>query len=376
MTLLLATTGASGFPIWMESHSGNASDKKTLEEATKRMQKFCKALDGMPSFLYVGDSAMYANCVKYGNDLLLLSRVPENMKISKELLLNQDIKWTELDNGYKIHAVDTTYGGVKQRWILVYSEQAYVTELKTLDKNIRNEKDKTTNLLWHLGNQLFGCKKDIATAIAKLSKKLKYHQIKYTISEVAKHSGKGRPKKDAIPDKIEYQVSSGLIRDEIAIEATKLTKGRFILATNQLDKQELPDESILPTYKEQSGTESGFKFIKDDAFEIDSIFLKKPSRISALMMIMTLCLMVYSYAQHWLRIQLEKAKATLPSQSGKQTSTPSMKWIYRLFHGVHVLKLKVDNAVHCMILNLNDTLQNIVRYFGDVACKIYEIEPT
>ena len=30
MVLLLATTGASNFPIWMEPHSGNASDQKTM----------------------------------------------------------------------------------------------------------------------------------------------------------------------------------------------------------------------------------------------------------------------------------------------------------------------------------------------------------
>ena len=48
MTVLLATTGRTGFPVWVESHSGNASDKKTLEEAAQRMQKFCKALEFSP----------------------------------------------------------------------------------------------------------------------------------------------------------------------------------------------------------------------------------------------------------------------------------------------------------------------------------------
>lgn len=376
MTLLLATTGMSGFPIWMESHSGNASDKKTLEEAAKRMQKFCKALEGMPSFLYVGDSAMYANCVKHGNDLLWLSRVPENMKISKELLIQTDVEWIALDDGYKIYATNKEYGGVQQRWLLVHSEYAYNKEVHTLEKNINKENETVTNLLWHLGNQLFGCKKDISTEIKKLTKKLKYHQVKYTIQNVAKHSGKGRPKKGSQPDTVEYRLSAEVIRDEAAITSAKLTKGRFILATNQLDKIALPDIAILPTYKEQSGTESGFKFIKDDAFEVDSIFLKKPGRISALMMVMTLCLMVYSYAQYWLRAQLATAKATLPSQSGKQTDTPSMKWIYRLFHGVHVLKLRIENTTHSMILNLNDLLRHIVRYFGKVACRIYEVEFT
>ena len=30
MIINLVTTGATGFPIWMEAHSGNASDKKIL----------------------------------------------------------------------------------------------------------------------------------------------------------------------------------------------------------------------------------------------------------------------------------------------------------------------------------------------------------
>ncbi len=56
MTLLLATTGKNGFPIWMEAHSGNASDQKTLELAAQRMQKLCDSIKDAPSLLFVGDS--------------------------------------------------------------------------------------------------------------------------------------------------------------------------------------------------------------------------------------------------------------------------------------------------------------------------------
>lgn len=373
MTLLLATTGSSGFPVWMESHSGNASDKKTLEESAQRMQKFCKVLESAPSLLYVGDSAMYANCVKHGNDLLWLSRVPENMNLSKEVLLRSDIIWTDLSDGYKMYPIDKEYGKVKQRWILIYSEHAYIKEIATLDRNISKEFEETNKSLWHMSNSLFGCTKDIDNQIKKLEKKLKYHQIKYTTVELAKYATKGRPKKCEIPEKIEYQLNATLIRNETAIANTKLTKGRFILATNQLDKEALSDQEILPTYKEQSGTESGFKFIKDDAFEVDSIFLKKPGRISALLMIMTLCLMVYSYAQYFLRQQLLANDDTVQSQSNKETNKPSMKWIYRLFHGVHVLKLGLSNQMQHIVLNMNELLRRIVIYFGEFACNIYGI---
>ena len=89
-----------------------------------------------------------------------------------------------------------------------------------------------------------------------------------------------------------FKLNAKLICNETVITQIKLTKGRFILATNELDKEALLDKDILPSYIEQAWTESGFKFIKDDAFEVDSIFLKKPGRISALIMMIPFLLKV------------------------------------------------------------------------------------
>ena len=83
--------------------------------------------------------------------------------------------------------------------------------------------------------------------------------------------------------------------------------------------------------------------------------------------------MVYGFTQYFLREQLNKHTDTLPSQSGKQTEKPSMKWIYRLFHGVHVLKIK-GPALKTLVLNINDLLRKIIRYFGQGACRIYNIQ--
>jgi transposase len=224
-----------------------------------------------------------------------------------------------------------------------------------------------------MSKDVFGCKADIEVQIKKISKKLKYHEISYTIDEVKKHDGKGRPKQDDEAKTIGVRVESVLNRNEVVIAKHKLTKGRFILATNQLDSHALSDAEILSTYKEQSGTESGFKFIKDDTFELDSVFLKKAGRISALMMIMVLCLMVYSYAQYFLREQLEVHNDTVTSQSNRETNKPSMKWVYRLFQGVCILKLKMGEETQGIVLNLNESLKRIITHFGDVACNIYGV---
>jgi transposase len=42
-----------------------------------------------------------------------------------------------------------------------------------------------------------------------------------------------------------------------------------------LNLKRLSDKDFITGYKKQSGVESGFKFIKDDTFEVDSVFLKK-----------------------------------------------------------------------------------------------------
>jgi transposase len=39
MMLHLATTGESAFPVWMEAHSGNVSDKQALAGARERMSQ-------------------------------------------------------------------------------------------------------------------------------------------------------------------------------------------------------------------------------------------------------------------------------------------------------------------------------------------------
>ncbi len=64
MVLLLATVGKMGFPLWMEPHSGNASDKKTLHASIVRMKQFYEFLKEAPDdLMFVADSAAYESCI-------------------------------------------------------------------------------------------------------------------------------------------------------------------------------------------------------------------------------------------------------------------------------------------------------------------------
>jgi transposase len=373
MVITLATTGTANFPIWMESQSGNASDKKILPAAAKRMQDLCKQLEDAPEFLYVGDSAIYSNILQYSGDMKWLTRVPENILPAKQLLMkaDKDFDWHILEEGYSYHVTESDYGGVQQRWILVFSKQGYEREIKTLEKNIAKELDRAKREWWHLSNDVFTCHADAQKKVQQLAKELRYHKVNFTIVEITGHSLRGRPQADAKPTVKGYRIEFNLIPDDDKIAQAKLKKGRFILSTNEFNKEILPDNAVLPEYKRQAGTESGFKFIKDNTFEVDSVFLKTPSRIDALMMVMTLCLMVYGYTQHELRTQLQAKEETLPNQKRKPTQKPSLKWIYFLFSGVHELTIMFANTSKQIVINVNETLKQIVSYFGPRAQAIY-----
>lgn len=372
MVLNLATTGKSAFPIWMEAHSGNASDKKVLPNAASKMSKLCKSISDSPEFLYVGDSAMYSNALNYP-DIKWLSRVPESIKEAKKLVQtdNKDLTWQKLEDGYFYYASESEYKGVKQRWILIYSEQAYKRENKTLDKKILKEYEEQRKLWWHLSNKEFSCIEDANNAIKELLKKIKYHTVTTTIEPIIVNVKKGRPTANSEKITKGYKINFELQQDNTKIMQKRLEKGRFVLATNELDTDKLPDQDILKEYKAQSGTEKGFKFIKNNTFEVDSVFLKKDSRIEALMMIMTLCLMVYGFAEYNVRTKLVAAKATIPGPDGRELKKPSLKRIYQLFTGIQEVAINLGGVISHAVSNITGIVKQILGYFGKRASEIY-----
>lgn len=374
MVLSLATTGSAAFPVWMESHSGNASDKKVLQAGAARMHDFCKQLKNAPAFLYVGDSAFYERCVKEGVPFAWLSRVPERLNAAKKHLdlPDEQCTWIPLENGYSYTLLkDAGYGAVAQRWVMIHSEKAALREQTTLKKCIKKEQEAWTKVLWHLGNQSFQCQHDAEQAGVDAIKGLKYHTVTWAISPIEKHEKRGRPKKGTSMVTQGFSISGTLHEHTEAIELITRRKGRFILASNQMDEDALPNAQFLPEYKNQYKTEHGFAFIKGDTFEVASVFLKKPSRIEALMMVMTLCLMVYSFAQHYLRQALAEAQDTIPNQLGKPTDKPTMAWVFRIFHGIQVWVINQSSGVQELVVNLTADLRKIIRYFGPAAECIY-----
>ena len=145
---------------------------------------------------------------------------------------------------------------------------------------------------------------------------------------------------------------------------------------SDLNMESFSDESILSEYKSQQKVERGFKFLKDPWFMVNSFFLKLPSRIEALMMVMTLCLMVYNVGQHRIRSALRKVNDTLPNQINKPIQNPTLKWIFQMMEGISIMSFfepHIAEPVRKVITGLNQLRIKIIKLFGPSAQKIYGI---
>ena len=78
----------------------------------------------------------------------------------------------------------------------------------------------------------------------------------------------------------------------------------FMLASNDLSET-LTIEKMLSLYKSQQSVEKGFRLLKSPDFLTASLYLKKPERIEALLMLNGLWFMGYAALEHKLRRELK-----------------------------------------------------------------------
>ena len=109
-------------------------------------------------------------------------------------------------------------------------------------------------------------------------------------------------------------------------------------------------EELLRGYKGRVRVERGFRFLKEPWFMASSIYLQDEKRIMALLMVMTLCLLVYSALEWRIREGLQDSGLAFPDQKGNPTQRPMARWVFQAFHEIHLL-LDGDREV---VLNMKE----------------------
>jgi transposase len=362
----------AGIPVLMKPLSGNSSDVQEFGHVVR--EHIAKLQTTYGTTYLVADSALYsaANLQKLAEThVKWITRVPATLSDAQAALAQAEADtMAPLTEGYRYRVLPSTYGGVEQRWVLIDSEHRQAQAQRTVDKQFLKQSAQEAHAFKQLSRTPFACEADARQALATFMDGLQATFLPAVAVHPTSHYRKrGRPGQGAQPDQVLYHIE-GALASRMAVRQALVDQHRcFILATNELDEVKLSPQEVLDGYKGQAHAERGFRFLKDPHFLASALYLKKPERIMALLMVMTVCLLVYAALEYRIRKALKAQDATFPNQQGKPVQNPTARWVFHAFVGIHVLLIPGQWAP--LVVNLTEEHQSLLRLLGKPYERFY-----
>ncbi len=362
----------ASLPVAMQVLDGNQNDKQSM---CTSINTHIEQLRAVGIEILVKDSAGYSDKALKAHEeagLKWIMRVPATLAEVKKLLEETKPEMMQpLCEGYLYLRVSSGYAAVAQRWLVIYSEAAKARSSESLSKQLLKTTETEAKAFDKLCRQGFACKQDAEDALETFRRDLKVlvsHDAE--VIETAHYAKSGRPSKDSVPERISYHLQGTLAAPVTYYQERLIHEALFILASNELNEEKLSDQEILSTYKAQSISEGGFRFLKDPMFLAATLFLKKVERIMALLMVMTVCLLVYAALEHRIRAVLSAHHQHVPDQKGKATQRPTARWVFELFLDVHLL-LIIQDTTQVLTMNLKQELRTLLNLLGSSYQEAY-----
>jgi transposase len=287
----------AGMPLLMPPLRGHSSDAHEVGQMVKNPSAQWQTTYGITSL--GAESALYNadNLQKLAEtQLQWITRVPATVSAAQAALAQADPQtMAPLSAGYRSQGLTSTYGGVAQRWMVVSSEHRHAQAQHTVDKPLLKQGQREVAAFQQRSRRTFACEADAQQALATLTQGL-HATFLHTVAVRAtpRYGTRGRPRQGAQPAHTLSTIDGALASSLAARSPLVDQQSCFILATHELDEALLPPTELLAHYTGQAHAERGFRFRKDPQFLASSLSLKKPERIMALLMVMTVCLLVYA----------------------------------------------------------------------------------
>ena len=334
-------------PILGTTEDGNASDKTLNNELLGGVSKHMARHGLKPgAFVYVADSAFVTpdNLKKSKEkNVKFLTRLPATYKecgraISDAVLADNWIDFGELNQtpatkkrpaayyrGFEttVELYEETY-----RAVVVHSSAHDKRRHKRIDRLLQQNRKSLEVYCKKVNSSPFYCRADAEAAADKIRRAVagSYHRIECSIRKEARYP-RGRPAKGAprTPIGYEYLLDVKIDPDADTITPMRLEAGCFVLICNLTSKQgrsQWTAISLLELYKNQSGIEQNFGFLKDPVI-VNSIFLKKPIRIEVLGLVLLIALLIWRLMERCMRQYLEKTKSEITGWKNRPTKRPT-----------------------------------------------------
>ncbi|MCG8634649.1 MAG: IS1634 family transposase [Desulfobacterales bacterium] len=349
-------------PLFGGTRDGNASDKTLNNELLTSISKHM-ANHGLKenAFVYVADSAFVTkdNLEKAGTKTKFITRLPATYKECSRAIREavQSDKWTDIGSlaetkdtkkrpaaHYKTFENTVTLYRASLRAIVIHSSAHDKRRHKKIERLLGKNKKELEQQVQKVLAEPYYCDADAQAAAEKLSrlpKKTDLFSISASIDKIPKYP-RGRPKKGEkrIPNGFEYHIKPSFEENKKKVQALKEEAGCFVLLSNIISHQEKSEwcaEDLLRLYKNQSGIEQNFGFLKDPVI-INSVFLKKNSRIEVLGMILLISLLIWRLIERAMRLYVKKNKTTMTGWVRRRTKRPTSFMMSTKFHTVLVIK--------------------------------------
>ena len=334
-------------PILGGTEDGNASDKSLNNELLGGVSRHMARHGLRPgAFIYVADAAFVTpdNLDKAKDKRVkFLTRLPATYKscgraIAEAVGADSWVDIGELNKtpatkkrpaayyrGFEttVELYDDTY-----RAVVIHSSSHDKRRHKRIERLVDKKRHDLETLIKKTNTGPFYCRADAQAAVEKIIKATanSYHKLQYKISKVAKYP-RGRPAKGKprTPIGYQYPLDIQIEVDEKAIAPLRLEAGCFVLLSNLSGRQEQsqwPAATLLELYKNQSGIEQNFGFLKDPVI-VNSIFLKKPNRIEVLGLVLLIALLIWRLMERCMRRYLEKTQSEISGWKNRPTKRPT-----------------------------------------------------
>jgi transposase len=364
----------AGIPVLMKPLNGNSSDAQDFGQMISAHIAQLQITYG--TTYLVADRALYSedNLQRLAQtDAKWITRVPATVNEAQVALAQADPQtMTPLMAGDRYQSLTSTYGGVEQRWILIHSEPRQPQAQRTVNKQLLKHSEQEVKAFKKLCRTAFACEADAQQALSTFTQGLQATFLaQSTVCPIARYGKRGRPGQGAPPEQVVYQID-GVQASRVAVrQALVDQQSCFILATNELDAAQLSPQELLEGYKGQVHSERGFRFLKHPEFLAASLYLKKPERIMALLMVMTVCLLVYAALEYRIRKALKDHGTTFPNQKGQRIQNPTARWVFHYFVGIHLLCRAGEWP---LVLNLTEEHENLLRLLGKPYMWFYDVK--
>ena len=305
--------GVSKLPVYTDAISGSVNDAKSffkfLEKDWPILRQQFKELEYL-----VGDSAFCSQEIlkqAAEHKIHIVTRAPDKLQITKEcfeMASEQQLKpiyLNDLSGSYGMWCGIRQIGGVDVKLLLISNERMRASKTKTIERRAQKELDALKKELKKLRTQPAACRADAEKQLNELKARTRLCSIgKAEFIEETRQTRRGRPSRKN-PEANQQKIVAVKVIAEANIDNQKVqevvTKEiRFVIATTDTERPWTMAE-LCSVYRGQSSIERMWRISKDPTILINAVYLQKPSRIYALMWVLSIALLVFAVTEYRLR---------------------------------------------------------------------------